>query len=55
MVHVPSLYTKVNVRDFCQTIYPILPKKNLVDLGLSDNKISKRYVLKRLNLNIKIA
>lgn len=30
-------------------------QKNLVDLGLSDNKISKRYVLKRLNLNIKIA
>lgn len=54
MVHVPSLYTKVNVRDFCQTIYPILPK-NLADLGLSENKISKRYVLKRLNLNIKIA
>lgn len=54
MVHVPSLYTKVNVRGFCQTIYPILPIK-LADLGLSDNKISKRYVLKRLNLNIKIA
>lgn len=30
-------------------------QKKLADLGLSDNKISKRYVLKRLNLNIKIA
>lgn len=38
-------------------IFANLPntEKNLADLGLSDNKISKRYVLKRLNLNIKIA
>lgn len=50
--------TKLIYEGQCQGFLPdYLPntEKNLVDLGLSDNKISKRYVLKRLNLNIKIA
>lgn len=50
--------TKLIYEGQCQGFLPdYLPntEKNLVDLGLSDNKISKRYVLKRLNLNIKMA
>lgn len=50
--------TKLIYEGQCQGFLPdYLPntEKNLADLGLSDNKLSKRYVLKRLNLNIKIA